>query len=102
MSCPIPACVAIWNQRALEQAIRALTLELQAGTIGLVVLDVGEAPSDALRRLPFTTWLGLQRMVEGAPDDVPAGCRIQCENSVKTLHSPTAERITQKEAFANQ
>ena len=53
------------NQRALEQAVRALTLVLQAGTIGLAVLDVSEAPSDSLRRLPFTTWLRLQRMVEG-------------------------------------
>ena len=53
------------NQRALEQAIRALTVVLQAGSIGLVVFDGAEAPSDALRRLPFTTWLRLQRMVEG-------------------------------------
>jgi recombination protein RecA len=53
------------NQRALEQAVRALTLVLQAGNLGLVVLDVGEAPAEALRRLPFTTWLRLQKMVEG-------------------------------------
>ena len=53
------------NQRALEQAIRAFTLVLQAGNFGLVVLDVAEAPVQALRRLPFTTWLRLQRMVEG-------------------------------------
>jgi len=55
------------NQRALEQAIRALALVLQAGTFGLVVFDAGEAPADALRRLPFTTWLRVQRMVEGSP-----------------------------------
>jgi recombination protein RecA len=54
------------NQRALEQAIRALALILQAGNFGLVVFDVAEAPADALRRLPFTTWLRLQRMVEGS------------------------------------
>ena len=54
------------NQRALEQAIRAFTLILQAGNFGLVVLDVAEAPVQALRRLPFTTWLRLQRMVEGS------------------------------------
>ena len=54
------------NQRALEQAIRALTLVLQAGNFGLVVFDVAEAPDDAVRRLPFTTWLRLQRMVEGS------------------------------------
>jgi hypothetical protein len=62
---PNPGMCRDMNQRALEQAIRALTLVLQAGTIGLAVLDVSEAPSDSLRRLPFTTWLRLQRMVEG-------------------------------------
>jgi hypothetical protein len=54
------------NQRALEQAIRALALILQAGNFGLVVFDAAEAPAEALRRLPFTTWLRLQRMVEGS------------------------------------
>jgi hypothetical protein len=54
------------NQRALEQAIRALALVLQAGNFGLVVLDVAEAPPAAVRRLPFTTWMRLQRMVEGS------------------------------------
>jgi recombination protein RecA len=55
------------NQRAMEQAIRALTLVLQAGNFGVVAFDAGEAPPVALRRLPFTTWLRLQRMVEGRP-----------------------------------
>lgn len=54
------------NQRAMEQAVRALGLVLQAGNFGLVVLDLGEAPADAVKRLPFTTWLRLQRMVEGS------------------------------------
>jgi len=54
------------NQRAMEQAVKALTLVLQAGNFGLVAFDVGEAPPEALRRLPFTTWLRLQRMVEGS------------------------------------
>ncbi|MCU1385716.1 MAG: recA 1 [Acidobacteria bacterium] len=54
------------NQRAIEQAIRAFTLVLQAGNFGLVVFDAAEAPADAVRRLPFTTWLRLQRMVEGS------------------------------------
>jgi hypothetical protein len=54
------------NPRALEQAIRALALVLQAGLFGLVVFDVADAPPNDLRRLPFTTWLRLQRMVEGS------------------------------------
>jgi recombination protein RecA len=53
------------NQRALEQTVKALTLVLQAGNFGIVVLDVAEAPNDAIRRLPFTTWLRLQRIIEG-------------------------------------
>jgi recombination protein RecA len=54
------------NQRAIEQAIRAFTLVLQAGNFGLVVFDVADAPPEAVRQLPFTTWLRLQRMVEGS------------------------------------
>src|SRR5262245_14479529 len=53
------------NQRAIEQAIRALALVLQAGNFGLVAFDAGEAPAGVLKRLPFTTWLRLQRMLEG-------------------------------------
>jgi hypothetical protein len=54
------------NQRALEQAVRALALVLQAGGFGVVAFDLAEAPADAVRRLPFPTWLRLQRMVEGS------------------------------------
>ena len=54
------------NQRALEQGVKALTLVLQAGNFGLVAFDVADAPADAIRRLPFTTWLRLQRMIEGS------------------------------------
>jgi recombination protein RecA len=63
---PNPGLCRDLNQRALVQAVRALTLVLEAGNFGLVVFDVGEAPADAIRRLPFTTWLRLHRMVEGS------------------------------------
>ena len=62
---PNPGLCRDTNQRALEQAIRALALVLQAGNFGLVAFDAGEAPAGALKRLPFTTWLRLQRMLEG-------------------------------------
>jgi hypothetical protein len=54
------------NQRAVEQAIRAMALVLQAGNFGVVALDVADAPPLAIRQLPFTTWLRLQRMVEAS------------------------------------
>ncbi|MFN7914865.1 MAG: hypothetical protein U0Q55_05960 [Vicinamibacterales bacterium] len=63
---PNPGLCRDLNQRAMEQAVKALGLVLQAGNFGLVVLDLGEAPADAVKRLPFTTWLRVQRMVEGS------------------------------------
>ena len=54
------------GQRRVEQALRALTLVVQSGGFGLVVFDAGEAPPGALARLPQTTWLRVQRMVEGS------------------------------------
>jgi hypothetical protein len=55
------------NQRAMEQALKALTLLVQAAAMGVVVFDAGDAPLEAFTRLPFTTWLRLQRIVEGRP-----------------------------------
>jgi hypothetical protein len=51
--------------RAIDRALKAVTLVFQAGGFGVVVLDLADAPATALRRLPFTTWLRLQRMLEG-------------------------------------
>jgi hypothetical protein len=54
------------NQRALEHAVRAFALVLQAGHFGIVAFDAGDVPGETVRGLPFTTWLRLQRMVEGS------------------------------------
>jgi recombination protein RecA len=53
------------NQHALEQCLRAFALVLQARLFGLAVLDIAEATREAVRSLPFTTWLRFQRLVEG-------------------------------------
>jgi hypothetical protein len=50
----------------LERALKAMSLVLQAGNFGLVVLDAAEMPPPVLRRAPFTTWLRLQRGIEGS------------------------------------
>ena len=52
-------------ERAVDRALKACTLVLQAGGFGLVALDLADVPRVALARLPFTTWLRLQRIVEG-------------------------------------
>jgi hypothetical protein len=63
---PHPGLCRDMNERALDRAIKALTLVLQAGNFGVVVFDAAEAPPHALQRLPFTTWRRLQRIIEGS------------------------------------
>jgi recombination protein RecA len=53
-------------ERILDRALKAVNLVLQAGGFDLVVLDFAEVPSEAIRRLPFTTWFRLQRVIEGS------------------------------------
>ncbi len=52
--------------RALERALKALTLVLQSGGFGVVAIDLADAPPAALNRLPFTTWMRVQRTIEGS------------------------------------
>lgn len=52
-------------QAALGKALKAVNLVLQSGGFGVVVLDLGSVPGRALRQVPWTTWLRLQRVLEG-------------------------------------
>ncbi len=52
--------------RVLDRSVKAVNLVLQAGGFDMVVLDLGEVPPEAIRRLPFTTWFRLQRTIEGS------------------------------------
>ena len=48
----------------LEQALKSTDLLLQAGGFGVVVLDLGDIPMAAARRIPLTTWFRFRRAVE--------------------------------------
>ena len=52
--------------RALERALKALGLVLQSGGFSVAAIDLADAPSPALNRLPFTTWMRVQRTIEGS------------------------------------
>jgi hypothetical protein len=47
------------------RALKAFSLILQAGGFGLVILDLADVPSAALRRFPLTTWMRIARIIEG-------------------------------------
>jgi hypothetical protein len=50
--------------RALDRAVKALNLVVQAGGFGLVVIDLADVSATVLRELPFTTWMRIARGVE--------------------------------------
>ena len=53
-------------ERTLDRALKALNLVLQAGGFGVVAIDLADVPPLVLKRIPFTTWLRVQRIVEGS------------------------------------
>jgi hypothetical protein len=52
--------------RAIDRALKALNLILQAGGFGVVAVDLADVPLAALRQIPFTTWMRVQRAIEGS------------------------------------
>jgi hypothetical protein len=64
---PRPSLAQEWGaaHAGLDRALKALALVLQAGHFGVVSLDLVEMSPAIIRRLPFTTWLRVQRLIEG-------------------------------------
>ncbi len=52
------------SENRLEQVLRATDLLLESGGFGLIVLDLGDLPPQAARRIPLTTWFRFRRAVE--------------------------------------
>jgi hypothetical protein len=55
------------SKHRLEQVLRATDLLLESGGFGLIVLDLGDLPPQAARRIPLTTWFRFRRAVEHKP-----------------------------------
>lgn len=53
-------------ERTIDRALKALNLVLQSHVCTAVVLDIADVPATGLRRIPMTTWLRLQRVIEGS------------------------------------
>ena len=49
----------------VQRAIKAAHLVAQAGGFGVIALDLCDIPSFVLRQVPASTWLRLQRAIEG-------------------------------------
>lgn len=55
------------NYDSLEQALKATDLLLAGGGFGLVVVDLGDIPPQAARRVPLAHWFRFRRAVEDTP-----------------------------------
>lgn len=53
-------------ERTVDRALKALNLVLQAGGFGVVAIDLADVAASGLKRVPFTTWLRVQRAIEGS------------------------------------
>ncbi|MGQ0734451.1 MAG: hypothetical protein ACT4QD_12450 [Acidobacteriota bacterium] len=53
-------------ERTIDRALKALTLVLHSGVCTAVMFDIADVPLVGLRRIPHTTWLRLQHIVEGS------------------------------------
>jgi hypothetical protein len=83
--------------RVVDRALKSFGLIAQAGGFGVVALDLADVPMPVLRRLPFTTWFRLQRLIEGrdtvgivlAPEPVGRSAR----GVTVRLGAPEATRV---------
>jgi recombination protein RecA len=50
-----------------ERALKSVDLLIQGGGFGVVVLDLGDTPPAAARRISLTSWFRLRRAVEHTP-----------------------------------
>jgi hypothetical protein len=53
-------------ETAVDRALKALNLVLQAGGFSLVAIDLADVSPVRLRQIPFTTWPRVQRVIEGS------------------------------------
>ena len=53
-------------ERTIDRAIKALNLIVQSGVCTMVVLDLIDVPAAGLSRIPRSTWLRIQRVIEGS------------------------------------
>jgi recombination protein RecA len=72
-------------EHRLEQLLRTTDLLLESGGFGMIVLDLGDLPPQAARRIPLTTWFRFRRAVEPTPTVLLAVERQSIAGSCSSL-----------------
>jgi hypothetical protein len=88
-------------ERTIDRALKALNLVLQSGVCTAVVLDFADVPLNGIRRVPQTTWLRLQRVVEGSDTACVLMGPVPLARSVGGV-TMTTDRVSPKWAGAHE
>lgn len=69
----------------LEQVLKVTDLLLQGGGFGMVVLDLGDMPTESVRRVPLTSWFRFRRAVESTATVLLVVEREPCAKTCASL-----------------
>ena len=69
----------------LEQVLKVTDLLLQGGGFGMVVLDLGDIPTESARRVPLTSWFRFRRAVEATATVLLVVEREPCARTCASL-----------------
>jgi recA bacterial DNA recombination protein len=72
-------------EKPVEQALRVTDLLLQSGGFGLVIIDLGDTPLKAARRIPLTSWFRFQRAVEHTATVLFVISQVPCAQTCASL-----------------
>lgn len=88
----------------LEQVLKVTDLLLQSGGFGMVVLDLGDIPTESVRRVPLTSWFRFRRAVEPTATVLLVvehePCAKTCASLVVRLHRTAV--CARNSAFLNE
>jgi hypothetical protein len=84
----LPRLVWVRSAHNAEHALKAADLLLQGGGFGLVVMDLGNTPTETARRISLTSWFRLRRAVENTPTVLLA---VALRSNAKTCASLQVE-----------
>jgi hypothetical protein len=70
--------------KTVDQALRSTDLLIQGGGFGMIALDLGDTPAQAVRYVPLQVWFRFRRAVESTPTILVV---LEQESNAKTCAS---------------
>jgi hypothetical protein len=69
----------------MAQALKVIDLLVQSGGLGLIVIDLGDLPHSASRRIPLASWFRFRRAIENTPTLLLVVSQAPCARTCASL-----------------